>query len=131
MVLKCVIDTNIYSGFNRGSLQLKQFGSPKNEFFIPLTVIAELRAGFKVGNRQALNESVLSNFLNAPNTTILKPSEATTKKYAHIYSQLRQAGKSIGTNDIWIAALCLEHKLPLLTLDDGFKQIEDLACIDI
>ena len=100
MVLKCVIDTNIYSGFNRASPKLKKFLDPENEFFIPLIVIAELRAGFQVGSQRDLNESLLSDFLNAPNTTILKLREATAEEYAQIYGRLRQSGRVLGANDI-------------------------------
>ena len=32
-------------------------------------------------------------------------------------------------NDLWIAALCLQHTLPLLTNDRGFDSIEGLRVI--
>ena len=131
MVLKYVIDTNAYSAFNRGRHDLERFINPKNEIFVPLIVIAELRAGFKAGSRERFNESLLSDLLDAPNVTVLKPSEETTKIYARIYGLLRKIGKPLGTNDIWIAALCLEHKLPLLTLDAGLGHVKNLVCVDI
>ena len=131
MALKYVIDTSAYSAFNRNQYNLERFINPKNEIFIPLIVIAELRAGFKAGSRERFNESLLSNLLDAPNVTVLKPSEATTKSYALVYSQLRKIGKPLGSNDLWIAALCIENKLPLLTLDAGFECVKGLVRIDI
>ena len=131
MAIKCVIDTSAYSSFNRGQHNLGRFINPKSELFVSLIVIAELRAGFKAGGREQFNESLLSDLLDAPNVTVLKPSEETTKYYARIYSQLRKIGQALGTNDIWIAALCLEHKLPLLTLDTGFSYVRGLVCVDI
>ena len=131
MVLKYVLDTSAYSAFNRGRHDLERFINPKNEIFVPLIVIAELRAGFKAGGRERFNESLLSDLLDAPNVTVLKPSEETTKSYARIYSRLRKIGKPLGSNDIWIAALCLEHKLPLLTLDAGFGHVKNLVCVDV
>jgi predicted nucleic acid-binding protein len=32
-------------------------------------------------------------------------------------------------NDLWIAALCIQHSLPLLTNDRGFNGIENLEVI--
>ena len=129
MALKYVIDTSAYSAFNRDQYGLEKFINPRNSIFIPLIVIAELRSGFQIGAKKQLNESLLLKLLDASNSTILRPSEETTKFYAQIYAQLRKIGKPLSTNDIWIAALCLEHKLPLLTLDRGFKHIEKLVCL--
>ncbi|MCY4011069.1 MAG: type II toxin-antitoxin system VapC family toxin [Candidatus Saccharibacteria bacterium] len=131
MALKYVLDTSAYSTFNLNQHNLGRFINPNNEIFIPLIVIAELRAGFKTGSREQFNELLLSNLLDAPNITILQPSEKTTKSYAQIYSQLHRIGKPISTNDIWIAALCLEHELPILTLDTDFRHIKNLVCIDV
>ena len=131
MALKYVLDTSAYSAFNRDQHDLGRLINPENEIFIPLIVIAELRAGFRAASRQRFNESLLLELLDAPNVTVLRLSEATTGHYARIYGQLRQAGKPLGSNDIWIAALCLEHKLPLLTLDAGFRHVKQLVCVDL
>ena len=39
---------------------------------------------------------------------------------------LREKGKPIGTNDMWIAATALELDNELLTLDEDFANIQDL-----
>ncbi len=98
---------------------------------MPLTVIGELRAGFRCGGREQDNELLLADFLNLSNVAILLPSEKTARNYADIYLWLRNSGKPVGTNDIWIAAACLEHELPLLTLDSHFQQIKGLDLIHI
>lgn len=131
MALKYVLDTSSYSAFNRNQNNLEKFINVKAEVFIPLIVIGELRAGFLSGKQRKINELLLCNFLDAPNVNILVLSEKTTKHYANIYTQLRQIGKPIGTNDMWIAALCLEYNLPLLTLDSHFQEIKNLDLIKI
>jgi tRNA(fMet)-specific endonuclease VapC len=54
---------------------------------------------------------------------------------AHVYGRLRAA---IGTarsitpsklNDLWIASLCIQHDLPLLTNDGGFASMTGLEVI--
>lgn len=131
MALKYAIDTNAYSTFNRGGHGLDRFINKDNEIFVPLIVIGELRAGFKIGRQEQANESLLDDFLDLPNVTILWPGEKTSQEYAGVYAQLRKIGKPIGTNDMWIAAICLENGLPLLTLDSHFQHVEGLNFIGI
>ena len=131
MALKYAIDTSAYSAFNRDQHGLGRFINADSEIFVPLTVIGELQAGFKSGGREQDNQLLLADFLNLPNVAILRPGEKTAENYADIYAQLRSIGKPIGANDIWIAAACLEHELPLLTLDSHFQQIEGLDLIHI
>ena len=50
-------------------------------------------------------------------------SDATAHHYASIFAQLRRKGTPIPTNDIWIAALALEHNLILYSRDAHFDKI--------
>jgi tRNA(fMet)-specific endonuclease VapC len=47
--------------------------------------------------------------------------------YGEIKSSLRQKGKPIPDNDIWIAASARQHSLTLVTRDAHFDEIDDLA----
>jgi predicted nucleic acid-binding protein len=47
----------------------------------------------------------------------------TAERYAGIREYLRQQGKPIPVNDLWIAASAAQHSLRLLTLDHHFKQV--------
>ena len=50
--------------------------------------------------------------------------------YAHLFYQLRQQGTPIPTNDIWIAALTVEHGLALFSRDSHFDHLPQLARLD-
>ena len=50
----------------------------------------------------------------------------TAKHYGRIKDFLRQRGRPIPENDVWIAALTEQYGLTLLTRDDHFKEIEGL-----
>jgi tRNA(fMet)-specific endonuclease VapC len=52
----------------------------------------------------------VNDFLNV--ATILAPSLVTSDYYGKIKADLARAGTPIPQNDIWIAALTLEHQLP-------------------
>ena len=122
-----LIDTSAFSAYGRGSdPRLVQWFKPEHQLMMPLLVIGELRAGFAAGNKKSENEKLLQLFLDAPSVNTLTISDATTKIYADLFSKLRQAGTPIGTNDMWIASLALEHQLQLLTLDADFDNVPDL-----
>jgi tRNA(fMet)-specific endonuclease VapC len=50
----------------------------------------------------------------------------TTRHYAALYRQLRQQGTPIPTNDMWIAALVLQHSLALFARDTHFDVLPQL-----
>ena len=59
---------------------------------------------------------------------VLDANEPTTRYYAEIILELKQLelkrkGRPIPTNDIWIAALCRQHSLPLLSRDRHFDLV--------
>jgi predicted nucleic acid-binding protein len=59
--------------------------------------------------------------------SILFADEQTTHHYANVYRQLRMQGTPIPTNDIWIAALVLQHDLALCARDDHFDHLPQLV----
>ncbi len=48
-----------------------------------------------------------------PGVGVLYADEQTTHHYATVYRQLRKQGTPIPTNDMWVAALVLQHSLSL------------------
>ena len=129
--MKFAIDTNAYSAFNRGDIRLKGWINRRHDILVPIIVIGELKSGFAIGSQVKSNEELLQSLLDEPNVELLNLSLATTKKLASLYLKLRNAGTPIGANDMWIASLCLEHNLPLLTTDTDFKYVKDLKLVNI
>lgn len=126
-----LLDTSAYSAFNRGDERLRKWIHPNHEILVPLVVVGELRAGFAAGRKQEENEKLLQRFLDTPNISTITIADTTTKRFADIFRKLRQKGQPIGTNDMWIAAMALEHDAPILTLDADFTHITGLALVDI
>lgn len=100
-----------------------------SEINIPLIVIAELRAGFLGGSKGSENERGLITFLNSQRVRIIYPDENTTHQYARLFQQLKRQGTPIPTNDIWIAALVVQHELILFARDQHFKHIAQIPTI--
>lgn len=129
--MKFALDSSAYSDFNRGDSRLKRWFDADNEILISLVVVGELRAGFAAGIRREINEQLLQRFLDAPNVRTITITNDTTNLFAEIYLSLRKAGKPIGTNDMWIAAMSLEHDAALLTTDNDFSNVPDLMLVKI
>lgn len=98
-----------------------------DEVWLPIIVLAELRAGFAVGSQGPRNEAVLRRFLLKPGVGVLSADEQTTHHYAAVYRQLRKQGTPIPTNDMWIAALVLQHSLVLFARDAHFDALPQLT----
>ncbi len=127
MELRIAIDTNRYRDFVEGLPETVGVFRNAERIFVPFIVIAELRAGFAVGSRTAENERVFERFLHRDRIEILLSTMETTRRYAELFRMLRTAGTPIPTNDIWIAALVVQHDLPLYTRDRHFDALPQLV----
>ncbi len=125
--MRILIDTNRYRDLcdgDPGTLDVVQRAS---RVFMPLVVLAELRSGFLCGTQSRENERYLTMFLNSERVEVLCPEENTTHHFARIFAQLRLQGTPVPANDIWIAALAVEHDLLLYSRDSHFDVLPQIA----
>jgi tRNA(fMet)-specific endonuclease VapC len=120
------IDTNRYVDFARGLPEAVNRLRAVDQILVPLIVLGELRAGFLGGARTTENEANLVRFLNSPRVDVLLADEETTHHYARLFHQLRHQGTPIPTNDIWIAALVVQHQLYLFARDAHFDYLPQI-----
>jgi tRNA(fMet)-specific endonuclease VapC len=125
--VRLALDTNRYTDFSRGEASIVKTLELADEVWLPFVVMGELRAGFAIGTQGPHNEALLRRFLLKPGTGVLYPDEQTTHHYAAIYRQLRKQGTPIPTNDMWIAALSLQHSLVLCDRDAHFDALPQLT----
>jgi tRNA(fMet)-specific endonuclease VapC len=124
--VKVALDTNRYTDLCKAVDETVELLSTADEVFLPFVVVAELRAGFAFGKRAADNERVLRRFLLKDGVSILYADDQTTHHYAATYRQLRVQGTPIPTNDLWIAALVLQHNLSLHDRDRHFDHLPQI-----
>ena len=122
------LDTNTCIYFLNGryeSIKNKILSTPPVEIAIPSVVKAELLLGaYKSRNRRKNTEKV-EEFL-AP-FEILSFSDQATYIYAEIRSLTEKKGKSVGPNDLLIAAIVKFHDAVLVTNNvNEFKRIRGL-----
>ena len=127
--MRIALDTNRYVDLCRGDAQVVAAVEAADEVRLPFIVLGELRAGFAASAHRAHNESVLRAFLLQPGVNVLYADESTTLQYAAVYRQLRAQGTPIPTNDMWIAALVLQHGLVLFHRDRHFDELPQISTL--
>ena len=125
--MRLALDTNRYTDLCRGDAQVVEKIEAADEVGLPFVVLGEVRAGFAVGGQGPRNEATLRCFLLKPGVDVLYADEQTMHHYAGVYRQLRKQGTPIPTNDMWIAALVLQHSLVLYDRDAHFDALPQLT----
>jgi tRNA(fMet)-specific endonuclease VapC len=112
-LMELIFDTNAYVEVAKGNAAALQKLRRATIVHLTFVSLAELRAGFACGAKTQQNEKNLQRFLAAKRVNVLYADSATSLFYARIYARLRQNATPIPTNDLWIAALALQHGLPV------------------
>jgi predicted nucleic acid-binding protein len=123
---RILIDTNIYSLAMRGEKTIVEVLRHTRHIGISAISIGELFSGFRGGNREQENRRELNEFLDSPRVSLYSVDEETAEQYSAILQQLKRQGTPIPTNDIWIAAVALQHGFSLFTRDEHFSNIPGL-----
>jgi tRNA(fMet)-specific endonuclease VapC len=116
-----ILDTNALSAAADDDPGLSAVLARTDHMAIPVIVLGEYRHGIAQSRNRVSYENWLAGLLN--DCMVLDIQEPTTHYYAEITLELKRKGKPIPTNDIWIAALCRQHSLPLLSRDRHFDLV--------
>jgi len=118
-----ILDTNALSAIMDGDPKVAE-ALPPGRLAIPVIVLGEFRFGVQQSRRREGYMDWLAE--NLSDYDVLDVTERTTIHYAEIRIESRQAGSPIPSNDAWIAALCRQHSLPILSRDRHFDVVKGL-----
>jgi tRNA(fMet)-specific endonuclease VapC len=96
---------------------------------LPAVVAGELLYGFRYGSRFEENAARLEAFLETPSVNLLAVTFVTADRFGRIATALREKGRPIPTNDIWVAAQAMEAGADLVSSDAHFGLVEGLAWV--
>lgn len=119
-----ILDTNALSAFADGDAGVGDVLRAQARAAIPAVVIGEFRYGIAQSKRRSSYEVWLASTLI--HFDILPVTEETAIAYAALRVALKRAGRPIPANDAWIAALALQHRLPILSRDQHFDVVPHL-----
>ncbi len=122
---KFLLDTNIVIAIFAKDSGVTHHLAQATEVFIPSIALGELFYGARKSNQAHANIARIEEF--AADTVILACDAATGREYGRIKNDLRIRGRPIPENDIWIAAIAMQHGLTVVSRDAHFDEISGLA----
>ncbi len=120
-----ILDTNAMSAVAEGDVALEPIFRKAAQIAVPVIVPGEYRYGISHSRYRLHYERWLAEYL--PTFQVLEVNEQTTVFYSAVRTELKRAGTPIPSNDVWIAALCRQHALPLLSRDRHFDAVAGLT----
>jgi tRNA(fMet)-specific endonuclease VapC len=116
-----ILDTNALSAAAEANANAIRILGGANRVALPVIVIGEYRYGIARSRHAARYREWLDGLI--ADCDVLDVTEQTADHYAAISGELRLAGSPIPSNDVWIAALCRQHGLGILSRDRHFDAI--------
>jgi len=123
---KFLLDTNIVIAFLTDDNSIRH-PSPADQLYVSCTVIGEMFYGALSSNQIEENTNRLAEFVR--DTISIPCDEDTARVYGEVKSALRKIGRPIPDNDIWIAAVAIQHSLSLVSRDEHFANIDQLNLV--
>jgi len=120
-----VLDTNIVIALFANDAAVREHLAQTDEVFVPSVVIGELCYGAQKSERSRENLARIDEF--AVSNQVLGCDTDTARRYGQVKHALRLRGRPIPENDIWIAAIALQHSLTLVTRDAHLNEVEGLS----
>ena len=116
-----IIDTNALSAMADAEPRVASEVGKARLIAIPVIVLGEYLFGVAQSRRRIEYEQWINR--NLRNLRVLDVTAETASRYADVRLELKRSGTPIPANDIWIAALCRQHSLPLLSQDRHFDRV--------
>ena len=122
-----ILDTNAISDWWDNEPSLITILGTATRLYVPVPALAELHFGVLQSRKRSEMLEWMTQALSS--IDILNVDEKTTRHYAELRLALKQNGTPIPMNDLWIAAIARQHRLPLLSRDTHFELVPDLTRI--
>jgi tRNA(fMet)-specific endonuclease VapC len=122
------LDTSGLSAMVEGEPSLEPILRKAEQLAIPVIVLGEYRYGIWHSRDRRHYQQWLQEQL--PKFRILDIEDRTTISYSAVRTELKKAGTPIPSNDAWIAALCRQHSLPIISRDRHFDLVPGIKRIE-
>lgn len=122
---RALLDTSAAAALLRGDPTIADTLDDLEVAHTSVVVIGELVYGARLSANSEANLDRVGAFAAA--VTVLPVDRGTSEVYARINRSLREKGRPIPDNDLWIASTAVRHGLSLLHRDVHFDEIDELA----
>ena len=119
-----ILDTDAVSAYADEDPGLFPIVKSSRRVALPVVVLGEYLSGIALSRNRAKYQAWLESFI--ADCTVLDITRETSRHYANVVLELKQIGKPIPVNDLWIAALSRQHNFPLISRDRHFDSVPHL-----
>ena len=123
---KLLLDTNAMIAWMRRDEEFRLAIGPLPQA-VSLFTLGEMQFGIRKSQQVDENEKKL--MLAIADFEVLSADFETCRFYGEIFFRLRKKGRPIPINDVWIAAVALQHGLELVTRDQHFHEVDGLRLL--
>ena len=123
-----LFDTNIVIALFDSDKEILKNLKKANHILLPSIVVGELFYGAYNSNLQEKNLKKIIDFCTE--VQIISCDYLTATLYGSIKKELKDIGKPIPENDIWISAISIQNNIPLVSRDKHLTYIQNLKLIN-
>lgn len=120
-----LVDTNVIIRFFKGETELFSLFDNMENLYVSSVSVGELMYGAEISKKSDFNCE--NYFCFCKQMKVLYPDLEIAKSYGKIKASLKEKGKPIPENDIWIAATCHAADLTLITADSDFDFVDEIS----
>lgn len=102
-----------------------------DETYVSVVTLGELRAGVLAARDTKVRARRLATLEAVAGLAPLPVDAAAAAAWAMMRVALREAGRRVNVNDLWIASVAAAHSMPVVTEDDDFDALAEPALIDL
>jgi predicted nucleic acid-binding protein len=128
-VTRGLLDTSVLVA-TEGGRPLDASALP-DEAYVCVVTVAELRAGVLAAADVSVRSRRLATLEAISGLQALPVDAAAAAAWAEMVARLREAGRRVDVNDVWIAAVAAANEMPVVTQDADFEVLSELGLVDV
>lgn len=124
-----LLDTSIFIASETGRpLAVEKI---PDEVATTVITLAELTAGVLAAQTADIRAQRLATLDAVTDMAALPVDEDAARVWARMRIHLAEAGRKVGVNDLWIAAIAASRELPVVAQDGGFDPLDGVAGLTV
>ncbi|HRA46287.1 MAG TPA: PIN domain-containing protein [Phycicoccus sp.] len=126
---RALLDTSVWISAELGRTVARDL--LPDEALVSVITIAELQAGVLAASDSISRSRRLVTLQVALDAEVVPVDVRSAQVWAELRVRLRDAGRRVNVNDLWIAAIAIANDLPVVSQDDDFDALSDLGALDV
>ncbi|HQF03312.1 MAG TPA: PIN domain-containing protein [Phycicoccus sp.] len=126
---RALLDTSVWISAELGRTVARDL--LPDEALVSVITIAELQAGVLAAGDSISRSRRLVTLQVALDAEVVPVDVRSAQVWAELRVRLRDAGRRVNVNDLWIAAIAIANDLPVVSQDDDFDALSDLGALDV